>query len=92
MDPGTLTDTCLSGIKIPEALALEAALGRVTIKTTNFLKYGCCQNYDLIPELKIVHPRNQPEIRLFIIALGHTEQNLLSIKSAIQMALIPCPS
>lgn len=42
MDPGTLTDTCLSGIKIPEALALEAALGRVTIKTTNFLKYGCC--------------------------------------------------
>jgi len=39
MHPGTLTDTCLSGIKIPEALALEEALGRVTTYI-KFLKYG----------------------------------------------------
>lgn len=36
MHTGTLTDTCLSGIKIPDALALEAAQGRVTIYITNF--------------------------------------------------------
>lgn len=36
MHPGTLTDICLSGIKIPEALALEAALGRVTICIKDF--------------------------------------------------------
>lgn len=36
MHPGTLTDICLSGIKIPGALALEAALGRVAICMKDF--------------------------------------------------------
>lgn len=40
MHPGTLTAICLSGIKIPEALALEAALGRVTFASKIF-EYGC---------------------------------------------------
>lgn len=70
MHPGTLTAICLSGIKIPEALALEAALGRVTFASQIF-EYGCRYICDLNPVLKIVHLRNQPEMRLCYSSRTH---------------------